>query len=215
MIAFVLFLFGVGNASAEELRMNLNEQRRLLFAPLATLTRSSLKYEGVRSTDLIERAAGIELGLRIYSISLASQTFFVGFDIRQRLAERALYETKVGIHLDYRMNPFFSLQGGWNFGDTIVTQAHDLQFTGTSATVGISRAFSHVRIFAEYSWGAFDEGPGFIYRIRLAGPQHLNSQTVAIGVEFPLTPTLAARDPGATDARVRPTLQFNPYSGTP
>lgn len=215
MIALILIIFGLAPVHADEIRMNVNEQRRLLFSPLATLTHSSLKLENLAPTDITESATGVEVGIRIYSISILSQKVFAGFDIRQRLAEREMYETKAGIHLEYRMTPKWGFQGGWSFGDTIVLRSRDLQFNGTSATFGFSHHFQRFQLFAEYSIGRFAEGPGFIYITRLSGPQRLSPQTVAIGIEVPLETLFTPLDSGSPEARVRPTLDFNPYSGTP
>ena len=196
----LLFLFFFTTAGAQETRISLGEAREIFVAPSvgAKVLRASFENPSLSSDH-----AGAEIGLKIISSSNRARTLFVGFDLRQFIATRELYETKLGLNLEWQTS-FANFSGAWFFGDTLFSRERDLQMNGGSLSLGISRWFGRTKLVAEASMGDYKEGPGFIYISRNSGPERLTTTALMIGIEYPL---YAGDISSGTDAgRVRPTF---------
>jgi hypothetical protein len=192
-----LFLLFLSSAWAQQTTMSLGEAREIFVSPSigAKALRASFS-----SPDLTSDHAGFELGLKIISSSNRDRTFFAGFDIRQLIATRGLFETKLGLNLEWQ-TPIANFSGAWYFGDTVVTRERDLQMNGNSFTLGVSRWIHRWKLFAEATYGRYEEGPGFIYISRNSGPERLSTSSMMVGVEFPIYAGDVGNPPN--DSRVR------------
>jgi hypothetical protein len=198
------FLF-VSSASAQQTSISLSEAREIFVAPSAGL---KAMHAAFSSPDLTSDHLGAELGIKIVSSSNRARTFFAGFDIRQFIGTRELFETKLGLNLEWQTS-LANFSGAWYFGDTVVTRERDLQMNGNSFTLGVSRWVHRWKIFAEATYGRYEEGPGFIYISRNSGPERLSTSSLMVGVEFPIYAGDVSNLPEGS--RVRPT-SGHPYA---
>ena len=180
-----------------ELRLSLGEAHKAWLTPSVGITRSDFTYGGTSQAPAHETSSGLELGVRLLSGSNHGQTFLVGLDLRQVIAQidsRSQFlslvedfETRLGVRAecrpDWRLQPAFG--GAWFFGDTIVMRQRDMQFNGNSFAILSSVHVRALRIFADVRFGTYQEGPGFIFLPRHPGSQSFDSQSVTIGVELP------------------------------
>jgi hypothetical protein len=180
-----------------ELRLSLGETHKAWLTPSLGITRSDFSYGGTSQDPAHETSSGLELGIRLLSGSNHGQTFLVGLDLRQVIAQidsRSQFfslledfETRLGVRAewrpDWRLQPAFG--GAWFFGDTIVMHQRDMQFNGNSFAILSSAQVHAVRVFIDIRFGTYQEGPGFIFLPRHPGSQNFDSQSVTIGAELP------------------------------
>jgi hypothetical protein len=180
-----------------ELRLSLGEAHKAWLTPSIGIIRSDFSYGGTSQDPAHETSSGFELGVRLLSGSNRGQTFLVGLDLRQVIAQidsRSQFfslvedfETRLGVRAewrpDWRLQPAFG--GAWFFGDTIVMRQRDMQFNGNSFAILTSVQVHALRIFVDMRFGTYQEGPGFIFLPRHPGSQSFSSQSVTIGVELP------------------------------
>ena len=180
-----------------ELHLSLGESHKAWLTPSAAIVRSDFSYGGTSADPSRETASGLELGLHLLSGSNHGQTFLIGLDLRQVIAQidsRSQFfsrvedfETRLGVRGEWRPNwrheP--AIGASWFFGDTVVMRQRDLQFNGSSVAVFYSRQIQSWRIFGDIRFGSYQEGPGFIFLPRRPGSETFNSQSITVGAEFP------------------------------
>jgi hypothetical protein len=117
------------------------------------------------------------------SASALEQLLRIGLDLRQGLGIH--YSAKLGVHIDWQMSAL-RLGASWFFGDTFVNRQRDRQFNGNSSAFSLAYTSRDWRPFAEFSFGRYQEGPGFIFLPRHPGNETVDARSFLIGVEFPL-----------------------------
>ena len=199
-----------------EMHFSMPERRELWIAPSVAIQGVSNQFKQVAIGPGSETLPAVELGLGLLSSSNRSRTVIAGLDLRQMIENHEMYGTRLGVRLEWR--PEFAagtgLTGRWYFGDTIVSRQRDLQFNGNSFAVSLTRPVSRlIRTYLEFAWGHYSEGPGFIYHSRPPGIQELDTQTVSVGLEFPLNAAFLGKIKDAPeDSRVRPEMMPGPYT---
>ncbi len=188
--------FGWSSQSRAEGEMKLkieDEGHPVWWGPAVSAQRLSFNYGGGSLNAGQEYATGTELAFRLYSSSNRTRTLFVGFDLRQMLAEEDgtssidYLGTKLGIRLEYRLPIKFqpSLTGAWFFGDTFINRTRNEQFIGNSGEVSLGfNTSTDFRWFLTFGIGTYNQGSGFIILNRQPGSDSANTQTFGVGLEW-------------------------------
>ncbi len=197
VLLLIATLQSLGSAHAQELdregevRMNFERPSASWLAPSVALTRSKYEFQGMSNTG-----EGLEFALKFAPTSNAARTFFVSFDLRQRLEridERGsgllqidVAQTRVGIELQYR--PMWNYSPGfgasWYFGDVVDARYLGASFNGTSYQLTVSLKPGNVRYFLGFNKGSYREGGGFFRQGRSEEARSLEHLAANLGAEW-------------------------------
>lgn len=191
-----LFLYGllVSLIAISPAHALIDADQNWRIAPGIELFRASLSFDESGPGAGQELASGFTIAGRLIAGSNLAKTFSIGLDLRQSFARAdgqvdfGILATRLGVRGDWLINDRWHLGAAWYFGDTVVVRHHDRQYNGTSATFSLSaRAAGPAIWYLQYSFGSYQEGPGFITLTRRPGEESLRLQAIGIGVEFPIS----------------------------
>ncbi len=165
------------------------------LAPGVELLRSALSFSEAGAGQGQELASGLSFSLRLISGTNLAETFSVSLDLRQSFArsdgrrDLGLLATRLGVRGDWLLSETWWFGATWYFGDTVVVRHHDRQYNGTSTAFSLSMRGAGAAVwFLQFTFGSYQEGPGFIALSRRPGDDGLHLRSLGVGVEFPFQP---------------------------
>lgn len=189
LFGIVVSLIGISPAHAL-----IDADQNWRIAPGFELFRAALSFDETGPGAGQELASGLTIGGRLIAGSNLAKTFAIGLDLRQSFARAdgqagfGIFATRLGVRGDWLVSEYWRVGAAWYFGDTVVVRHHDRQYNGTSASFSLSTRGGGSAVWSlHYSFGSYNEGPGFITLSRRPGEESLRLQTIGIGVEFPIS----------------------------